>query len=379
MLLGDTVELRHGPIRDALAGASRVLGALAAALDGGEIVIVPGNHDHELLAPWLARRAEPGPPPPLGLQAEVSWAAGDPLAALAGALAPAAVRVCYPGVWLREDVYATHGHYGDVHSTVPMFERLGAGVMSRMLGVEQPRVTEDYEAVLAPIYAWIHAVAQAGGPQEGGSENLSTRVWRSVSSDADAGRSEQERRARAARANAPASRAARSSLATDLRAPIARAAARLRRRAGAAGVSAAVGLLNRARIGPLHADLSVSELRRAELLAIGAALCALQVDCSYAILGHTHRAGPLPGDDHAEWVALTGTRLVNTGCWVHEPHFLGRDPRHSPYRSGFCVLLEDERAPRLLNLLDDARRQPPRDGHRDEHSVPGPFPGRPQV
>ena len=33
------------------------------------------------------------------------------------------VEFAYPGIWLREDVYATHGHYLDVHMTVPTFER----------------------------------------------------------------------------------------------------------------------------------------------------------------------------------------------------------------------------------------------------------------
>ena len=40
---------------------------------------------------------------------------------------PRALRSAYPGVWLREDVYATHGHYGDRHNTMPILERLGAG------------------------------------------------------------------------------------------------------------------------------------------------------------------------------------------------------------------------------------------------------------
>ena len=31
--------------------------------------------------------------------------------------------LAYPGVWLRPDVYATHGHYVDLHITVPSFER----------------------------------------------------------------------------------------------------------------------------------------------------------------------------------------------------------------------------------------------------------------
>ena len=70
VLLGDIVELRQGPVRDALAAASRVLADLAQALaPGAEVVIVPGNHDHHLLDGWLARRAASRPPPPLGLDA----------------------------------------------------------------------------------------------------------------------------------------------------------------------------------------------------------------------------------------------------------------------------------------------------------------------
>ena len=53
---------------------------------------------------------------------------------LAAWAAPASVRVAYPGVWVREDVYATHGHYLDCHLTVPTLERLSLGAMSRVLG-----------------------------------------------------------------------------------------------------------------------------------------------------------------------------------------------------------------------------------------------------
>ena len=48
--------------------------------------------------------------------------------------APARVRVAYPGLWVREDVYAMHGHYLDCHLTVPTLERLSVGAMSRLLG-----------------------------------------------------------------------------------------------------------------------------------------------------------------------------------------------------------------------------------------------------
>ena len=61
-------------------------------------------------------------------------------------LAPRTVRVAYPGVWLRDDVYATHGHYIDRHITVPMLERLAAGAMRRVValnpeGPRSPRTT----------------------------------------------------------------------------------------------------------------------------------------------------------------------------------------------------------------------------------------------
>jgi hypothetical protein len=47
--------------------------------------------------------------------------------------------------------------------------------------------------------------------------------------------------------------------------------------------------------------------------------------------------------------------LINTGCWVEEPAFLGPDPARSPYRAGFGVYVENSSRPtppRLVNLLD---------------------------
>ncbi len=76
-----------------------------------------------------------------------------------------------------------HGHYGDRHTTVPMFERLGAGAMARIVGERdrRPERAEDYEAALAPMYAWIHAIAQTGGqdstPPTRSSHGPSARAW----------------------------------------------------------------------------------------------------------------------------------------------------------------------------------------------------------
>lgn len=325
VLLGDILELRHGPARDALGAARPVLEAIGEALGPGrEVVIVPGNHDHELLAAWFERRHELEQQPPLGLESAVHWLPGEMLARLAGWLEPAEARVAYPGVWLREDVYATHGHYGDRHTTVPMFERLGAGAMARIVGEPAggPGRAEDYEAILSPIYAWIHAIAQYGGPDLGrSSHGASAQAWRAL----DRSSSSSKRR---------------------------RSLRRLRRSAMIAAFPAAVFALNRARLGPLRPDLSGAELRRAGVRAFGEVLTRLDVGASQVIFGHTHRAGPLPADDRGEWSAPFGAGVLNTGSWVHEPGFLGDRPAESPYRPGFCVRIEGEEPAQLRNLLD---------------------------
>jgi hypothetical protein len=322
VLLGDVIELRHGPVRDALSAAQHVLREIGEALGPGrEIVIVPGNHDHQLLSPWLERRARTAPPAPLGLESAVDWREGEALDTVAGWLGPASVRAAYPGVWLRPDVYATHGHYLDRHTTVPMFERLGAGAMTRIVREPPggPQRAEDYEGTLAPIYAWIHAIAQNGGPDLGqSSHGASAQAWRAL--------------------------AGRRGRGTRLR--------RMRRSALIAAFPAIVAGLNRARLGPLRADVSGPELRRASLRAFGEVLAGLQVDASHVIFGHTHRAGPLHTDDRVEWRGPTGPAMLNTGCWVHEPAFLGDAPHESPYRPGFCAKLGDDEPPELACLLD---------------------------
>jgi len=310
VLLGDTVELRHGPARDALAAAAPVLSEMSAALGpGGEVVIVPGNHDHALLRGWLERRD----PAPLGLESAVDADPREPLGVLAKSLAPAQVRVAYPGVWLRDDVYATHGHYGDRHNTVPILERLGAGVTVRVAGEPHggPARLEDYEAALAPMYAWADTIAQSGGLRLGGGGSFQIAAWQTLNGGAG-------RRG-------------------------------FRGRALGLGLAAAVAGLNRAGMGPLRPDVSGVALRRGALAGFAEVIARLGVPAEHVIFGHTHRAGPLPADDRCEW-----GRLLNTGSWVHEARFIGDDPLGSPYRPGFAAIVGDEAAPELVNLLDRA-------------------------
>jgi hypothetical protein len=318
VLLGDTLELRQGPLREAVAAAAPVFEALGQALGSdGELLLTCGNHDHALLNGWLARRAAAGPPPPLGLDSEVDWFEHEPLGLLAAALAPARLRVAYPGAWLAPGVYAMHGHYLDADTALPTFERIGAGAMARLLRRSLPdrAVAEDYEALLAPLYAWLHANAQwANGRARLQSGTTTLRAWGALRRDGGA---------RGLRA-----RALRGSFALT------------------------VALLERMGLGPLQARLDAAALRDCSLAAFDRVLVRLAVGARTVIFGHTHRAGPLPGDAPALWQTAGGGRLLNTGSWVHEPSFLGADPRRSPYRPGFAVRLDEGRDPELVNLLD---------------------------
>src|SRR6202034_4717286 len=105
----------------------------------------------------------------------------------------------------------------------------------------------------------------------------------------------------------------------------------LRRRAIAAAFPLAVGALNRAGIGPLRADVSMSELRRAGLRAMGEVAARLGLGDAYVVFGHTHRAGPLPGDEQHEWRGRGGARLVNAGSWTYALVFLAGSSGQSPY------------------------------------------------
>ncbi|MGB2712336.1 MAG: hypothetical protein WBC33_12580, partial [Conexibacter sp.] len=79
VLLGDALELRQGPLREAVAAALPFFAEVGAALGtGGEIALVPGNHDHALVVPWLERRRRDGTPLPLGLAERATWQEDDP-------------------------------------------------------------------------------------------------------------------------------------------------------------------------------------------------------------------------------------------------------------------------------------------------------------
>jgi hypothetical protein len=123
-----------------------------------------------------------------------------------------------------------------------------------------------------------------------------------------------------------------------------------------------VGTLNGVGIGPLDRSLSGPALRRGALRGLREALDRLGVRAAHVIFGHTHRSGPWPRDDPAEWATVAGGRLHNSGSWVYQPHFLSGAGR-SPYWPGTAIVVEEDGPPRLVGLLADraeAAFRPPR-------------------
>lgn len=326
VLLGDVLELRHGPRRDALAAARPFFEELGRAFAGREIVVVAGNHDHALVESWLRRRDESPLAEPLGLEQRFSAQdASAMLATLAAWAEPAHLSAAFPGLWLRQDVYATHGHYLDCHLTIPTMERLGIGVTARALGRPANKFANvgDYEAVTAPVFAWIDAVARQAPTGSTLNGQSTVRVWRALAGDRN-GRS-----------------------GTGGRTGI-----DLRSRALAGAFPFAIAALNKAGIGSFHADISTDELRRAGLRAMGEVAARLGLGDAHVIFGHTHRAGPRTRDLAAEWRGPAGARLVNAGCWTYDTYFVTVNPGESPYWPGGAVLVEEDAPPVLRRLLD---------------------------
>jgi predicted phosphodiesterase len=164
VLLGDSIELRDGPLAGALEAAAPFFEALGRALPGRRVVLVPGNHDYQLGSAWWARR-ETGP---LALEELSTPRAGDPLHGLARRMDGTELVLAYPGVWLRSDVYATHGHYLDCHNRVRTFECLARALVERVGRLPEGGYSspDDYEAVLAPVYTAIYRVAQSERPRQ---------------------------------------------------------------------------------------------------------------------------------------------------------------------------------------------------------------------
>jgi hypothetical protein len=294
VLLGDILELLEGRPRQVMAVAEPVLSSIGARLGSGrEVILVPGNHDAALVRPWLRARAHS-----LGADTRVPLNATPTLARVASWLEPARVRVHYPGVWLSDGVWATHGHYLDRHLLPESAFGMARGLLGRL-----PRdgaAPVEYE--------------RAGGPSFTRLEAFLTR-W------------------------LPRPLAA---LAEDV-AELLRAATMPDPR-----------LLLSHRFAPLTALLLGAQMRRASIPALARVVHRLGLDADWVVFGHVHRCGPLAGDDPAEWTGPAGRpRAANTGSWVYEPLLLHRAEPPHPYWPGGAILLEEGGEPRAIGLLDD--------------------------
>jgi hypothetical protein len=316
VLLGDALELRERPVGAALEQAHPVLEDLAAAVGDIEVILVPGNHDSRLAEPLLDRLSIDGES--LALDATADPVPG-PTAEIAAALSPARLRIAYPGIWLRDDVYATHGHYLDVHLRLPRVECIAAAAVSRMGSeVPDPATPQDYERILRPIYGLAFGAAQSL-PRRPRQRDLgpSEAAWELLAGDRPGRTRGRRLKARTARAAFPA-------------------------------VIAGVNRLLRADFDP---DISGEAIFRGGVEAATEAARRLGLDGGHVITGHTHRAGPRP--EEGSWRLPGGGELHNTGNWVFSTplHRPGTPP--NSYWPGTVTWLEDSGPPRRVQLLQD--------------------------
>jgi hypothetical protein len=319
VLLGDIIELRDRPLAEVLEIARPFFSELSDVVGDARVAFVPGNHDHQVIAPWLDRRRVGGHEP-LGLEQLAEPELGI-AAQLARLLPRATLTLAYPGVWIRPGVYATHGHYLDCHVTVPTFERLGIAVMERFAGTLPDGLcsSDDYESVQAPLYAMLYGVAQGTRrPRRALGENASARIWEAVHG--------------------------RNGRRPGLRG----------RLLGSAVLPGAVAVANRLGLGPLRFDISLPEITEAGVRAMRELTRRLGIEAEHVIFGHTHRRGPLGAEPG--WQLPGGPRLFNTGSWVYAPALLGPTPHRSPFWPGTVAIVEDDEPPQLRHLLDGVDR-----------------------
>jgi UDP-2,3-diacylglucosamine pyrophosphatase LpxH len=294
VLLGDIVELAEGRPHRAMEVAEPVLRAIGGRLGGErEVIVVPGNHDRAFVRPWLRTHGIPAE-----VDATIPLDATPGLARLTSWLAPAGVRVHYPGVWLSDRVWATHGHYLDRHLLPEAAYGIARGLLGRL-----PRdgaTPADYE--------------RAGGPSVTRLETLLTR-W--------------------------------------LPRPLAELTDDVAELMRAFTMPIIPRRLFGHHIAPLNSMLLGMQMRRASIPALARVVHRLGVDAGWVIFGHVHRCGPLPGDDLRQWVGPgSRPRIVNTGSWVYEPLLLHRGSPPHAYWPGGAIRLEDDGDPKPIGLLD---------------------------
>lgn len=305
VLLGDIVELLEGRARAALSAAEPVLRAIGqAAGPARQVVFVPGNHDRPLIRAWLRHRLDR-----LDVDTRVAPEASPALSRLIEYLHPAPVEVRYPGAWLSPGVYATHGHYLDRH--------------------------------LIPVSNW--------GRLRGRRDQLP------------------EERARPGAYEHPG-RVHVSPLMRWLPAPLSSSVSSLGSLARATTMPAIQEGVLDPRIAPITSRLLSLQMRRHALPAMARVAHRLGIEADWVVFGHVHRLGPLEPDDPEQWRGPDGRpSFLNAGSWLYEPRLVNRATPPHPYWPGGAVLLEDDRPPRAIGLLDDLSAEQLHDARRRLH------------
>jgi UDP-2,3-diacylglucosamine pyrophosphatase LpxH len=295
VLLGDVVELLEGRASHTMAVAAPVLQAIGARLGGErEAILVPGNHDRRLVESWVRAQGAGLTP-----DASVPHDATPALARVTSWLAPARVRVHYPGVWLTDRVWAVHGHYLDRHLLPVSAFGIARGLLGRL--PREGSLPIDYE--------------RAGGPSVTRLEAWLTR-W--------------------------------------LPRPLATLVEDFAELFRAATMPRVPKRLLHRRMAPLLAAVLGMQMRRASIPALARVVYSLGIDAEWVLFGHVHRLGPLDSDNAPQWQGVNGRpQIANTGSWVYEPLLLHRAAPDHPYWPGGAVLLEDGRHPRAIALLGD--------------------------
>ena len=322
VLLGDTVELRDGPIAEAMEAARGFFEAIAGSFE--VVVLVPGNHDHRLLGAWLERVEDDQA---TGGLDELVTSAHPYVDAIDEWLGETRLETRYPGVWIRDDVFATHGHYLDSHITLPTIERLSIGTIDRMGGRPTGRRDSpaDYEKVHAPVYDLLFNLAQGArnpGSHKEDAGAPSMRIWEMLGG---------------------ASGRARNWRGRFLRSAV---------------VPATLSGLERAGVGRFGRDFSLAEIGRSGVEAMHTVVDRLGIEADHVIFGHIHRRGPLPGEDGRAatdplW-ERRGTTLHNTGCWLYVSAMLGSGSSSSPFWPGRVVIVGEQGEPEVIEVLAEA-------------------------
>jgi calcineurin-like phosphoesterase family protein len=294
VLLGDVVELSERHSVQAMAVAEPVMRALGRRLGRDrEVILVAGNHDRRFVAPWIEEVGDR-----LSVDSSVPLDATPELAAVSSWLAPARVSARYPGVWLSERLWATHGHYLN-RDLVPAWS----------LGLTRGRL---------------------GG--------LSREAARPIDYEPAAGHSH---------------RSAHEVISGALPDPLAGAADRLGVLARAATMAKASRRLLRPELARVNSGLLSLQTKVASIPALIHVSECLGVDADWIVFGHVHRLGPLPDDDPADWEGADGKpRVVNIGSWVYEPLLVQDATPPDPYWPGGAAILDDGTDPKPIGLLD---------------------------